>query len=192
MASIRDRLLDYSKEYDGLITTAAAKSLGIPVVELRKLAHRGKLTRVGRGVYRTAASRFEPKSAYREALALVGPEAFLVGESALAVHQIGVFNPRTYQIATTQRVRKKLPKQISLQRVKDITGYDVVEFDHVRSQSVYAALKELFWITEAERIHDAIEDGLNRNYISARQAAELTKMIRDRDQAKLNPQHHQV
>lgn len=187
MPTIREQITKYALDRDGLFTLDDAAALGIPTVELRKLAHRGKLTRIGRGVYRTEYSRFEPKSEFREALALVGPEAFLIGESALSVHDIGVFNPGRIHIATTKRVRRNLPKTISLHWVKDITAYDVIEYDHVRSESVYSVIKKLIPITESGRIIGAIRDAERYGIISTSQVSELTKIITHRDHQK---SHH--
>ena len=185
MPTIREQITQYALDKDGLITLSEAAALGIPAVELRKLVHRGKLTRIGRGVYRTQYSRFEPKSSFREALALVGPEAFLIGESALAVHDIGVFNPKRYHIATTNRIRRNLPEYISLKRVKDIFEYDVIEYDHVRFQSPYSVLKEILWFTESERILDAMQDAAEKGLLNPRQVSELTQNLEDREKAKI-------
>lgn len=184
MTTARERINSFALDRDGLFTLKDAAVLGIAPVELRKLTQRGKLTRVGRGVYRTAYSRFEPKSSFREALALVGSDAFLIGESALAVHDIGVFNPGWFQIATTNRIRRKLPQYISLQRVKDITAYDVTEYDHVKSQSPYCVFKEIFWYTESERILVAIEDAKAKGFLNSNQVSELIQMARAREQSK--------
>ncbi len=184
MPTIREQITNYALDRDGLFTLDDAAALGIPAVELRKLAHRGKLTRIGRGVYRTEYSRFEPKSAFREALALVGPEAFLIGESALSVHDIGVFNPGRIHIATTKRVRRNLPKTISLHWVKDKTTFDVMEYDHVKFQSPYSVIKEIFWFTESERILSAIEDAKEFGFLKSEQVSELIQIVKKRDQEK--------
>lgn len=184
MPTIREQITNYALDRDGLFTLDDAAALGIPAVELRKLAHRGKLTRIGRGVYRTQYSRFEPKSEFREALALVGPDAFLIGESALSVHDIGVFNPAQYQIATTKRIRRNLPKYISLYWVKDITTYEVIEYDHVKSQSPYSAIKQILRFTESERILDAIEDANQKGFFKSEQVSELIQMIKNREKEK--------
>jgi hypothetical protein len=177
MVSYLDRLLEHSKEFDGLITVAVARELGIPIVELRKLAQRGKLTRIGRGVYRTQFGRFEHSSGYREALALVGPESFLYGDSALSFLKVGVFSSRKYLVATSRRVRKKLPIEISLKKVRDISVYDVVELDYVRTQSAYSALTEKILTTEPERILDALRDAVDQGHVSSEQAIALRESI---------------
>ena len=47
-----DAIYENAADNYGLITSSEAKTLGISNVELVKLAHRGRLHRVGHGVYR--------------------------------------------------------------------------------------------------------------------------------------------
>ena len=50
--SYYEQIYDEAIGNNGLITTRQAAELGIPAVELVKLCHRGKLTRIGHGAYR--------------------------------------------------------------------------------------------------------------------------------------------
>ena len=47
-----DTIYEHAADNYGLITSSEAKVLGVPNIELVKLAHRGRLSRLGHGVYR--------------------------------------------------------------------------------------------------------------------------------------------
>jgi hypothetical protein len=87
--SNREKLRWLAFDNHGIVTTSQAAALGIPAVELRKLAVRGALRRVGFG-------------------------AWLIDESVLAFHELAHVNPRTIKVATNRRARTKLPATIEL------------------------------------------------------------------------------
>lgn len=91
--SAYDKIYEIAADQYGLITTDEAKDLGIPNIELTKLAHRGKLKRLGYGLYRI--SRYIPTALdiYAEAVKMVGSDACLNGESVLALHNLIPTNP---------------------------------------------------------------------------------------------------
>ena len=97
-----------------LVTTDQAAAAGPPAVELRKLAARGALSRVGFGVYRMNEAPTSTPTPYAQALAVVGPGSMLADESILALHELPVVNPRPIKVATHHRVRTKLPATIEL------------------------------------------------------------------------------
>ena len=47
--SYRSTLREFAQEQHGYVTTRDARALGVPPIELRKLAGRGALTNVARG-----------------------------------------------------------------------------------------------------------------------------------------------
>ncbi len=110
----RETLRWLAFEHHGIVTTHQAAAAGVPAVELRKLAARGALSRVGFGVYRMEEAPTTPLTPSGQALALVGPGSMLADESVLAVHELALVNPRTIKVATHRRVRTKLPATIEL------------------------------------------------------------------------------
>ena len=95
-----DDIFDIASENFGLITTAQARELGIAKDELSKLRARGKLTRVGHGVYRVKHHVPSPLDAYADAVALVGSGAYISGVSVLAMHDLASVNPNTIEVGT--------------------------------------------------------------------------------------------
>ncbi|MEG1841044.1 MAG: type IV toxin-antitoxin system AbiEi family antitoxin domain-containing protein, partial [Raoultibacter sp.] len=59
----------------GLITSTEARDLGVSNAELVQQARRGKLNRVGRGVYRMPIWPYQEASSYAIAVKTVGPNA---------------------------------------------------------------------------------------------------------------------
>ena len=55
-----DDIYERAVDENYLITTAEAREIGVPAIELAKLAHRGRLDYLGNGVYRLA--RFVPSA----------------------------------------------------------------------------------------------------------------------------------
>ena len=50
-----------------------------------------------------------PRDVFAEAVALVGDEGFLWGESVLSMHALALVDPRAVTVATPKRIRRKLP-----------------------------------------------------------------------------------
>lgn len=92
-----------------LVSTADARDLDIPVVELAKLVKRGKLENIGRGVCRL--SRYVPSESdsYAISVALVGEGAYLYGESVIAMLGLAPTNPNCIWVASPRRVRLAHP-----------------------------------------------------------------------------------
>ena len=110
----REQLRWLAFDNHGIVTTKQAAAANIPAVEVRKLAARGALTRLGHGVYRMEEAPVTPRTHYAEALALVGEGAALADESVLDVHGLALVNPRAVQVTVGRRVRAKLPDTVDL------------------------------------------------------------------------------
>ena len=77
--SYYDIIYEHAADNYGLITSAQAKELKIPSIELVKLSHRGRLQRLWQGVYRISHYIPVPLDKYAEAVAIVGEGAFIYG-----------------------------------------------------------------------------------------------------------------
>ena len=103
----------------GLITSAQASELGVRLKDLLEWVKIGRLEKCWRGVYRLVHYLPTEYDRYAEALATVGKDAMIWGESVLAMHNLAMVNPDRIEVATTHRVRKKLPVWISLVRLQE-------------------------------------------------------------------------
>jgi predicted transcriptional regulator of viral defense system len=122
--TLRERALD---QY-GYVSTADAAELGVPSVELRKLAARGGLARRGFGLYRFEDIPLSGRDQFMEAVLLVGPGAFLIDESVLDLHNLGLVNPNSIHVGTHARVRRRMNGPIVVTRMSpepsDLTVYE--------------------------------------------------------------------
>lgn len=73
----RRRLHESALDQYGLVTTRAATELGVPPVELRKIAGRGGLDHVAYGLYRFADIPRTDRDQFMEAVLPIGPDAYL-------------------------------------------------------------------------------------------------------------------
>ena len=93
-----DELFALAEEHDGLLTSKEARAAGIQDSVLVRLAQRGRLERMTRGVYRIAHYPADGLAQYREAVlwakASQGPEEIALShETALLLYGISDANP---------------------------------------------------------------------------------------------------
>ena len=165
--SYYDDIYEIAVDKHYLFTTIDAVELGIPGIELVKLAHRNKLEGLGNGVYRLR--RYIPAEAdpYALAVARVGKDAFLWGESVIALLRLAPTNPDHIYVATPHRIRRKLPKEISLIRVPDdeqTTLYEGIPCQHA-AQAIYACRHTIM----PQRLKQALAQGKVEGYITTQE-----------------------
>jgi len=171
------RIFEASVDSYGLISTAQARGLGISRDVLTKLVSRGKLLRVGHGLYKLACPM--PYSAdyapYAHAVALVGPEAYLFGESVLAMLRLAPTNPKRMYVATPNRVRKSFAEGFVICQHRPCE--DLTYYESVPSQKVADAIRSCMGTVMRSRLEQAIEMSLHRDYIGSDEARILRKEL---------------
>ncbi len=175
--SIYDLIYEIAADNYGLIMSDEARDIGIPNIELVKLAHRGKLKRLGHGLYRLARYIPTPLDAYAEAVKLVGTEAYLYGESVLALHGLIPTNPAFIQVATPVRMRKKLPDYIHVVKIHDQETKSY--YEGIPSQSVANAIRACVGSIINERLIAAIHEARRLGIITASEEKQLTKEVKN-------------
>lgn len=171
MMTYRKVLWDWALDHHGLVTTHDARDLEIPTVELRKLAQRGGLARIGQGVYRVTGLPESDHADFAEAVALVGRDAYLTNDAVLALHDLGQVNPRSIRVATPHRVRAALPRHVSVVLRTDLSAEDLVVYDDIPSTTVARALVDCRALVMTSRLREAAD--------SARRTGLLTRDERD-------------
>jgi hypothetical protein len=175
VVSYYDDIYEYAADNYGLITSSNAKGIGVPNVELVKLAQRGRLTRLGYGVYRIEHYVPTPLDKYAEAVVQVGHGAYIFGESVLAMHGLGLVNPSVIYTATTNVPRKKLPLHVVnvLRRNGDV----IVNYEGIPSQSIRAAILACTASVMTERLKETITEAKKQGLISEAEAKITIKEI---------------
>ena len=171
----RQMVYELALDGHGFVTTSGAAEIGVPAVELRKLAQRGALTHVAYGVYRFDAIPADRFSEYAEAVLRVGEDAFLTHYAVLAMHELALVNPRAVRVGTTRRVRRDLPDWIKLvTRTDDV---DVTTYEGIRSTTVAAALRDCIGTVPRDRLRDALDEARRRGLVRRRDVADLANII---------------
>lgn len=159
-----DEIYEVAADNYGIVTAAQARGLGISKSELSRWVDTGRLERRGRGVYKLVMHTPTELDPYAEAVALVGDDSFLLGETVLAMHGLALVNPRKLSIGTPKRTRKTLPSWIG---AVTVNGKDITRYEGIPSQTVTEAILDCRGRVLAERLRDAAD--------TARQSGLITK-----------------
>ncbi|MDO4808240.1 MAG: type IV toxin-antitoxin system AbiEi family antitoxin domain-containing protein [Coriobacteriales bacterium] len=169
--SYYDDIYEHAVDNHYLVTTADAEDLGIPVVELGKLSSRGRLERLGNGVYRLARHVPSEADPYAVAVARVGRDAYLWGESVVELLGLAPTTPGRVWVATPHRVRKALPEGVVVVRAGGQGPLD--SYDGVPGQRVADAIRACAGRIMPERLRDAMVKGRKLGYVTAREERRL-------------------
>lgn len=152
-AKYRDVVRQIALDLYGYVTTRQAEEAGVPPTELPKLAARGGVANIAYGLYRVTDIPPTPYDQYAEALLRVGEEAYLHGESVLALFGLADVNPRQLKVAIPRRARPRLPAYIELTQVP--AGARTTAYEDLRAQPVADALIECRGRVHGERLLSA-------------------------------------
>lgn len=164
----RQRVREYARDRYGYITTAQAAALGVPVVELRKLAARGALTHVSRGLYRLADALATDRDQFAEAVLRVGPDAYLTHDAVLALHGLALIDPHRIRVGTPRRVRVKLPGYVEL-ILRDLPAGALAEYEAIPCTTVAQALVDCRGVVLADRLAQATKRACAEGLLTTRE-----------------------
>jgi predicted transcriptional regulator of viral defense system len=177
MTKYDDIIYEIASDNFGLITSAEAREAGITNNELVQYARRGRLERIGQGVYRLTQRIPEENDPYAVAVALVDPDAYLYGEGVLGLLNLCPVNPAYIPVATTKRVRKKLPGYIRL--VNTASADDVETYDGIPAQNAAAAIDSCMQTVLPDRLLSATDTAFAQGYISAQEKDRLIRELEE-------------
>jgi predicted transcriptional regulator of viral defense system len=169
-----DELFAIAEEHDGLLTSKEARAAGILDSVLVRLAQRGRLERMTRGVYRIAHYPTDRLAAYREAVlwpkASQGPENIALShETALLLYGISDANPSRVNLTvpTSARLRRKCPEWVSIHRA-NIPLQDIGEHEGLPVTTVSRSIMDVLLATHRtdvarQSVSEALREGLLNN-----------------------------
>ena len=157
----------------GLITTAEAEGMGVARKDIGEWVKLGRLERLGRGVYRIAHYVPTEYDRYAEAVALVGDESMLWGESVLAMHNLALVNPLYVSVAAKRRVRKELPEWLKVVKAPADAKRDV--FNGIACQNLASVFRNAKGKILTERLVDAIKESERRGLLRRKEVEQLKK-----------------
>lgn len=168
-----DAIYEIAVDNHYLITTAMAAEAGIPGIELAKLAHRGKLENVSRGLYRLARWVPDDTYPYAEAVARMGPDAYLYGESVIAMLDLAPTDPMRLYVAIPGRTRKELPP--GLHAKKADPGDTVTIYEGVPAQCAHDAIIAARCSMPDDRLQAAAAEARAQGYLTSSEYSHLQK-----------------
>ena len=179
-----DELYALAEEHDGLLPSRKARALGIKDSVLVRLAQRGRLERMSRGVYRIAHYPADRFAQYREAIlwarASQGPEhAALSHETALVLYGISDVNPSHVHLTVplSARLRRERPKWIKIHRA-DLAENEIHIHEGLPVTAVERSIMDVFATSHrTEIVRQAIAEALREGMIDAAKAGALRKQV---------------
>lgn len=173
----RDVVRDIAYDRHGLVTTTEAVAAGVPSVELPKLAARGALENLSRGLYRFIDAPVGRHDGLAEAVKRVGPGAYLSHDAVLALHNLALVHPRRTRVATAERVRAKLPGWIELVR-RTLPAEAITAYEGIPSTTVAQALEDCLGMVPSDRLLDAAKAARARWLLTETEYRRLRRLIR--------------
>jgi predicted transcriptional regulator of viral defense system len=172
----KERLRELAEDQYGYVTIADIDKLGVPAVEVRKLASRGKLIHVRRGVYRFPDFKPSSRDRFATALAAVGEGSFLIRDSVLALHGLAFVNPNRITVGTTKRIRHELPSFVAVKKYTSERP-EIEVYEGLRSTSVAKAIEDSRNLVLEERLQDALKESLRLGLIDRKEYASVRKKL---------------
>lgn len=160
----RRTLFERAQDQYGYVTTRDAEDLDVPRVELRKIAQRGGLRHVARGVYRFDEIPATGHDQLMEAVLTVGPGAHLTRDAVLLLHDLGLVNPRKIRVGTERRIRGHLPPFIEVIH-EPVGTKDVTLYEGIPSTTVERALIDCKDTIMRERLVEATKEAGRRGLL---------------------------
>ena len=173
----RRQLYEVSLDQYGYVTTADAAALGIPDTTLYRLYTSGGLTQVARGLYRFAAVPAAANDEFMEAVLRVGPGAYLTGQSVLAMHSLGLVNPRFVYVGTSRRSRRQLPPTVKVDWRK-LSDDDLTVYEGVPSASVRRALIDCSDIIMSDRFATALIKAHDEGLLTSHEVDDIQSVVK--------------
>ncbi|MDR2114250.1 MAG: type IV toxin-antitoxin system AbiEi family antitoxin domain-containing protein [Bifidobacteriaceae bacterium] len=185
--TILERLREVALDQHGLVTSGQAAEEGIPRQELVKLAARGRLERLKRGVYLVPQT---PGGRYQNwALAVLwtgAPEACLSHETALAAWEISDINPNQIHLTVgkQRRLRRSGGEQYII-HYQNLAPEQRTWFEQIPITNVATTIEQCIeWGTPTYLIKQALERSGKTSELAAGDAVKLTKKLEERDHAR--------
>ena len=148
-----NRLYDEAAENYGLITTEMAERNGVSGMSLVMLERRGRIRRVGRGVYRLDQHPATEYDAYATLVAKAGKGAFLWGPTVLAMEKLCPTDPAVLYVAVPGRIRRQLGRGVVVKNGADTSK--VKPLHGIPSQTIGDAIRSSCGIIMNGRLIDA-------------------------------------
>ncbi len=179
-----DELVAIAEGHDGLLTSREARVAGIQDSVLVRLAQRGRLERMSRGVYRIAHYPADRLAQYREAVlwakASQGPvHIALSHETALLLYGISDANPARVSLTVppSARLRRVCPGWIAIHRA-NLAPEEIGEHEGMPVTTVERSIMDVLTATHGtDFARRSVTDALREGLVSKAAANRLRRSI---------------
>jgi predicted transcriptional regulator of viral defense system len=181
-----DELYILAEENEGFFTSKEARDLGIQDSVLARLAQRGRLERMSRGVYRVAHFPTDRLAQYREAVLWAqanhhGPERIALShETAMLIYGISDLNPSRVHLTVPKsaRFRRERPDWITIHQA-DLTDKEVGQHEGIPVTTVARSILDVLSTTRrTDVVREAIKQALREGLLNSVEATGLRKIVK--------------
>lgn len=113
----------------------------------------------------------------------MGDGSYLRGTTVLAMHDLALVDPRTFEVATAKRVRRKLTPRVKPVPAKE--GDRTTCYEGIRSQRVADAIRECSSYVMRNRLLAAVDDARREGIITREEYDELRRELNPADNSYL-------
>lgn len=177
--NVRDQVLEWAAEQHGYITTRDARALGVDPTQLRLMAARGRLERVGRGVYRVPMLPRSEHDELAEAAAWTLGRGVISHESALVLHGLSEVSPSRIHL-TVPRANHPRAAGGELYRLhrRDLDHAEVTEHDGIPVTTASRTIRDcLVDGTDPYQLRLAVDEAESQGLLRRAEAAGLRGLI---------------
>ncbi len=171
------KLLEVAGEQRGFVTVRDGEGVGVPAIELRKMASRGVLVRSGHGLYRIVSFSAQRHDEYMEANLWADGEGVTSHESALSLWELCDVNPRMINVTVPRRMRRAGPSYYRLW-LNTLDRFDVDWREGIRVTSAARSIADaLDSGTRGSLIEQAIESSMRYRLMDKRNEKDLRNRL---------------
>jgi predicted transcriptional regulator of viral defense system len=177
--NVRDRVVERAAEQHGYVTTRDARELGIDPTQLRLMSARGRLERVGRGVYRVPLLPRTQHDELAEAVAWTLGRGVVSHESALVLHGLSDVSPSRIHL-TVPRDNHPRAAGGELYRLhrRTLGPSDVTEHDDIPVTTVERTIRDCLTDgTDPYQLRLAVDQAKTEGSLRRREAEALRTEI---------------
>lgn len=174
--SEHEKVLEIAADQFGYVTTAQAREHDVSSDALRKMAERGTLERVSRGVYRIPTFPASPYAEYMEAsLWPAGARGVISHQSALALYGFSDASPARVHITVPEsfRIRREIPAHLEVHHV-DLDDGEITLFEGIPTTTPQRTIRDCHRAhLGPDLVRQALDDAEREGYLTPGHAAEL-------------------
>lgn len=171
-----DQIYEVASENFGLVTTDVARELGVSGMALVMLEKRGRIVRVGRGVYRLDQFPASEYDSYATVVARAGRDAFLWGPSVLAMENLCPTDPGKLYVAVPGRIRRSLGRGVVVRQNAGVNK-NAAGLRGIPAQSVAEAIRDSRNMIMTDRLLEAARRAFELGLITGAESRRLQREL---------------